>query len=129
MRLRLGLSHLNEQRVNHNFQNCINPLCTWSLEVKSKVYFLLHYHHYHNIRVKLLNSLEVIDTTLLKLSEEQLNKVLVCDFSQYDQKQNRNILNSSIEYIVESSVLKVLHLFIDYLLFLNISNKSNDIKY
>ena len=135
MRLRLGLSHLNEQRVNHNFQNCINPLCTCSLEVKSKVHFLMHCHHYHNIRVKLLNSLEVIDTTLLMLSEEQLNKVLLCDFSQYDQKQNRNILNSSIEYIVESSVLKVLHLFIDYLLFLkllfipNISNKSNNIKY
>ena len=25
-RLRLGLSHLNEYRFNHNFDNCINPL-------------------------------------------------------------------------------------------------------
>ena len=68
-RLRLGLSHLNEHRFNHNFQNCINPLCTCNLEVKSTAHFFLHCHHYHNIRAKLLNSLKVIDTNLLKLSE------------------------------------------------------------
>ena len=27
-RLRLGLSHLREQKFNRNFQNCINPLCS-----------------------------------------------------------------------------------------------------
>ena len=99
-RLRLGLSHLNEYRFNHNFQNCINPLCTCSLEVESTAHFFLHCHHYHNIRAKLLNSLEVIDTNLLKLSEEQLTKVFLYDFSQLDQ--NQNVLNSSINYIVES---------------------------
>ena len=93
---------MNENRFNSNFQNCINPLCTCSLEVESTAHFFLHCHHYHNIRAKLLNSLEVIDTNLLKLSEEQLTKVLLHDFSQLDQKQNKNILNSSIDYIVES---------------------------
>ena len=31
--LRLGLSHLNEHRFNHNLSNCINPLCNvaWML--------------------------------------------------------------------------------------------------
>ena len=98
----LGLSHLNEHRFNYNFQNCINPLCTCSQEVESTAHFFLHCHHYHNIRAKLLNSLEVIDTNLLKLSEEQLTKVLLYGFSQLDQNQNRNVLNSSINYIVES---------------------------
>ena len=101
-RLRLDLSHLNEYRFNHNFQNCINPLCSCSLEVESTVHFFLHCHHYHDIRAKLLNSLEVIDTHLLKLSEEQLIKVLLYGFSQLDQNQNGNILNSSMDYIVES---------------------------
>ena len=27
-RHRLGLSHLNEHRLNHNFDSCINPLCS-----------------------------------------------------------------------------------------------------
>ena len=65
-RLRLGLSHLNEHRFNHNFQNCVNALCTCSLEVESTAHFFLHCHHYHDIRAKLLNSLEVIDTNLRK---------------------------------------------------------------
>ena len=38
-RLRLGLSHLNEHRFKHNFKNCINPLCTCSLEVESTKHF------------------------------------------------------------------------------------------
>ena len=100
-RLKLSLRHLNEHRFNHNFQNCITPLCTCSLEFESTAYFFLHCHHYHNIRAKLLNSLEVIDTNLLKLSEEQLTKVLLYGFSQLDQNHNRNILNSSIKYIVK----------------------------
>ena len=33
--LRLGLSHLDGHRFNHNFQNCINPLCSYSLVVKN----------------------------------------------------------------------------------------------
>ena len=74
-RLRLGLSHLNEHRFNHNFQNCINPLCTCSLEVESTAHFFLHCHHYHNIRAKLLNSLDVIDTNLLKGVEATCMKI------------------------------------------------------
>ena len=38
-RLRLGLSHLNEHRFSHNFESCLNPLCTCSLEVESTTLF------------------------------------------------------------------------------------------
>ena len=55
-RLRLGLSHLNEHRFNHNFQSCISPLCTCILEVESTAHFFLHCHYNPNIRAKLLNS-------------------------------------------------------------------------
>ena len=37
-RLRLGLSHLNEHRFRHNFQDCLNPLCSCSLEVESHIF-------------------------------------------------------------------------------------------
>ena len=74
----------------------------YSNTVESTAHFFLRCHHYHHKRAKLLNSLEAIDTNLLKLSEEQLTKVLLYGFSQLDQNQNRNVLNSSINYIVES---------------------------
>ena len=38
-RLRLGLSHLNEHRFRHNFKDCINPLCSCSLEVENMLHF------------------------------------------------------------------------------------------
>ena len=33
-RLRFGFSHLNEHRFRHNFQECMNPVCSCSLKVK-----------------------------------------------------------------------------------------------
>ena len=48
-RLRLGLSHLNEHRFNHNFESCVNPLCTCSLEAEKVSHFFLHCHYYHPI--------------------------------------------------------------------------------
>ena len=36
--LRLGLSHINEHRFRHNFNDCINPLCSCSLEVENTFY-------------------------------------------------------------------------------------------
>ena len=45
-RLRLGLSHLNNHKFNHNFKDCINPLCSCSLSVENNVHFFLHCHHF-----------------------------------------------------------------------------------
>ena len=49
------------------------------------------------IRAKLLNSLEVIDRNSFILFEKQLAKVNPHVFSQLDQNENRNLLNSSID--------------------------------
>ena len=35
-RLRLGLIHLTKHRFNHSFDNCINPLCTCTLEIETQ---------------------------------------------------------------------------------------------
>ena len=45
-RLRLGLSHLNNHKFNHNFKYCINPFCSCSLSVENNVHFFLHCHHF-----------------------------------------------------------------------------------
>ena len=38
-RLRLGLGYLNGHKFNHNFKNCVNPLCTCSLKIESTSHF------------------------------------------------------------------------------------------
>ena len=31
-RLRLGLSHLREHKLRHNFQDTLNPICSWGVD-------------------------------------------------------------------------------------------------
>ena len=74
----LELSHLNEHRFNHTFNNCLNPVCTCSLDFESTVYFFLHCNCYNNARISLLlNDLNSVDRTLLNLSDLSLVNVLL----------------------------------------------------
>ena len=58
--LRLGLSHLNEHRFWHNFQDCLNPLCSCNLEIEDTSHCLLHCHHFSHHCVVLMNSVKSI---------------------------------------------------------------------
>ena len=76
-RLRLGLSHLNQHKFNHNFQDCLNPLCSCSLEVESVSHFFLHCHYYSNIHSTLLNELQSIDINLFNQEDDIVVEVLL----------------------------------------------------
>ena len=99
-RLWLGLSHLNEHRFKHNFNDCINPLCKCSLD--STVHYFLHCNYYNSARIYLLNDLNSVDKTLLSLSDLSLVNVLLYGGPQFDDSQNAYILDSSIKYILIS---------------------------
>ena len=101
-RLRLGLSHLNEHRFNHNFESCLNPLCTCSLEVESATHFFLHCHHFNAICIARNNSLKGIDDDILKLSDSSLTKVILVGDFKYSDFQNHDILNSTITFNIDS---------------------------
>ena len=58
--LRLGLNHLNEHRFRHSFQGCLNPSCSYSLEIEDPSHHLLHCHQFSNHRVVLMNSVKSI---------------------------------------------------------------------
>ena len=65
-RLTLGLSHLNKQKFNRSFKNCVNTPCTCSLEIKSTSHFFLHSDHYNNICSAFLNELKFLDGNIWK---------------------------------------------------------------
>ena len=75
-RFSFGLSHLSEHIFNHNYENCINPFCTCSLQVKTTSHFFLHYHYYHPNRLTLFNKLCEIDMNLPNLSEEKILDII-----------------------------------------------------
>ena len=54
--LRLGFSHLNENRFRHNFQECLNALYTCGLETRNSSHYLLHCHYNIPFRTDLTNN-------------------------------------------------------------------------
>ena len=74
-RLRLELSHFNEDKFKHNFQDCINPLSTCSLEPQSNFHFFLSCHNYFTLRAELMNDLKIINKNTLSFSEYSLASI------------------------------------------------------
>ena len=101
IRLRLGLPHFHKPRFNDKFQSCINLLCSCSYELESTTHFLLHCHHFSNIRSNLLNRINEVLGSNNNLSDCTLVKVLFLD-QNYTQMENSYIINATIKYLVDS---------------------------
>ena len=100
--LRIGLSYLNEHRFNHNFGDCINLLCSCSLEVASTAHILLHCHNFVNIRNTLLNKLNSISGDISSSSDGSLTELILHGNPIFLFQQNSDITNASIENIITS---------------------------
>ena len=71
-RVRLGLSQLNNHEFNHNFTDCVNPLC-----VENNVHFLLHYHYISMQRQTLKNNIKSIDKDIINETDSYLVNILL----------------------------------------------------
>ena len=100
--LRLGLSLPNQCKFNHSFKDCLNPLCSCSLEVESGSHFFLHCHYYSNIGPTLLNELQSIDINLLNQEDYIVVEVLLYGSTKFDTIQNFRLLSFSVDYILKS---------------------------
>ena len=101
-RLRLGLNHLNQHKFNHNFQDCLNPLCLCSLEVESVSHFFLHCHYNSNIHPTLLNELQSTDTNLLNREDDIVVEVLLNGSTKFSTNQNFILLSYFIDHTLKS---------------------------
>ena len=79
--LRLGLSHLHEHRFRHNFQDCVNPLCSCRLEIENTSHYLLHCHHFSHHRVVLMKSVKSICDNFDSMSDNVKEDLLLCSDS------------------------------------------------
>ena len=101
-RLRLGFSHLNEHRFRHNFQDCINPLCSCSLEIEDTSHYLLHCHNFSRYRIDLMNSANSVRDHFESLSDSSKRDILLYGDSRLDTNKNKFILVATINYIKHS---------------------------
>ena len=90
-RLRIGLSHLPEHKFNHNFQNCINPLCSCGMDIKSTSYFFLLCPLFDAKRITLLSTLNKIYCKLIETNESSLTETLLFGNSLFDLKKKTSL--------------------------------------
>ena len=91
-RLRLGLSHLREDKFKHSFQDCLNPLCFCGNEIET----------YTNERMILLNKIKSINCSILEFSDAVVTKILLFGDSTLSDSCNTLILNLTIDYIMST---------------------------
>ena len=101
-RLRLGLSHLNEDRFIHKFQNCTDPKCIYISENESTTHFFLHCHFYISIRTTLFDKLKEVINNLQELSDQTVTGILLHGSPNLKGNQNLHILECTIKYIMDS---------------------------
>ena len=101
-RLKLGLSHLNEHKFNHNFKECVNTLCSCGLQVESVSHFLLHCHYFTDARKTLLNELRLVDENILNQSGSGMVELLLYGSAKFKFQQSCSILKSSIKFIIKA---------------------------
>ena len=98
-RLRLGFSLLNEHRFRHNFQDCMNPLCSSSLDIEDTSHYLLHCHHFSQHRIDLMNTVNSIHENFDSLSDNNKKDVLLFGDPSSDGNTNKFILEATLLYI------------------------------
>ena len=65
-RMRLGLSHLANHKFRHNFQDCLNPICSCGQEIETTSHFLLHCLNYRCARKTFFEKINLIDSNILQ---------------------------------------------------------------
>ena len=83
----IGFSHLNKHRFRHNYQECLNPLCTCSLETKNTCHHLLHGYHYTPFRIGLTDSIKTFVIDFDSLSDSRKVEIFFYGNSQSDDNK------------------------------------------
>ena len=121
-RLRLGLSHLNEHKFNYNFKQCINPICSGSLEVEAVSHFFLHcdYLYYLYFSALSLLTLQILEKLFLMNSNHCVNSVQIrsfvwsvfsCILTEYGDLLCKSSYSVQIKKNTEQQKLRILTLF------------------
>ena len=101
-RLRLGLSHLNEHKFKHGFNDTISFICIWGGDIESINHFFLHCPEYCEARPALFDNIQSIDKMLLSQNESSLTHLLLYGDPKRNSNVNAFILNLATEFILSS---------------------------
>ena len=101
-RLHVGFSYLRENKFKHNFQDTLNPLYPCSLEVEDTYHIFMHGQHFSNHQNVLFDDLNSINSEILKMSQNEIVRVLLFGNKRFSKHMNFRIITSSIRFVKDS---------------------------
>ena len=101
-KLRLGLSHLNEHKFKHGFNDTINPVCIWGGDTESINHVFLHCPEYREARQTLFDNIQSINKMLLSQNKSSLTHLRLYGDPKCNSNVNAFIFNSAIEFTLSS---------------------------
>ena len=100
------MSHFNDHKFRHNFQDCVNPSGCCGQETETSTHFLLHCSNYHFARETLIEKVSKIDPSILKQNDQVTTKLLPFVNEKLKAAQNKSILTSKIEFLQATEKFK-----------------------
>ena len=101
-RLRLQLSHLNEHKFRHGFEDTISPMCSCNAEIESNKHFLLRCHFYSSQRFELFDKCNKINLSFFKLSANDQVNILLYGYSSKKTISLNEDIKLEINFLIES---------------------------
>ena len=95
----VGLSHLNAHRFHHNFHECLNPLCSCSLEIEDSTHYLLDCCYFSNKRTDLMNRINSVVQKLEFMSENNKKDLFLFGDPWFNENKNKAILEATLTFI------------------------------
>ena len=101
-RLRLGLSHLQDHKFKHGFNDVINPFCQCNMEIESVSHFYLRCPNFSTQRNDLMNELHNVNSSITDMDHSSLTDLLLFGNKSFTKEVNSKILEISIKFIKET---------------------------
>ena len=106
-RLRLGFSHLREQKFRYNFQDTLNPNCSYGDDIETTIHYILHCPNYLDERRTLLDNLQSIGENIHDKNDSEISELLLFGVSSNNDTSSTCILNATIQYILATKIFDV----------------------
>ena len=104
--MRLGLSHLADHKFRHNFQYCLNPICSCGQEVETTSHFLLHCLNYRCARKTFFEKNNLVDPNILQQSDLSITKDLLFGSEKLKDDKSNALLTPMIVFIESTERFK-----------------------
>ena len=98
-RMRLGLGYLADHKFRHNFQDCLNPICSCGHEIETTSHFLLDSLNYHSARKTFFERNNLIDSNILQQSDSSITNDFLFGSEKLKEDKSNSLSTSTIEFI------------------------------